>query len=149
MAVGVANAAKNLATSGTLGTALAGANAGLRQPVGIPAHIVTALGQVAAAAAPSFRPADRLGRLRRRQGFRQAVRRVRVRGMQKAIDGAIALFGSLFHIIGNVGTILSNVLAQAGGGAGAFGFLTTLTDTLAKVSAMPGVQAASPTCSRS
>lgn len=142
MAVGVANAAKNLATSGTLGTALAGANAGLRNLSGIPAHIVTALGQVAAAAAPSF------ARLTGSAG--SAVDKVSAKlsaafasgGMQKAIDGAIALFGSLFHIIGNVGTILSNVLAQAGGGAGAFGFLTTLTDTLAKVSAMPGVQAA-------
>jgi phage-related protein len=142
MAVGVANAAKNLATSGTLGAALTGANAGLRNLSGIPAHIVTGLTQVAAAAAPSF------ARLTGSAG--SAVDKLSAKlsgafnsgGMQQAIEGAITLFGSLFHIIGNVGTILSNVLAQAGGGAGAFGFLTTLTDTLAKVSAMPGVQAA-------
>lgn len=142
MARQVATTAQGLAENGTLGRALSGANKGLSNLSLIPSHVVGALVQIGAAAAPSF---DRLTAAAGRGADALSTKlsgAFKSGAMQTAIDGAINLFGQLFHIIGNVGTILGNVLAQAGGGAGAFGFLGQLTDTLAKVSAMPGVQAA-------
>lgn len=142
MAVGVANAAKNLATSGTLGTALTGANAGLRNLSGIPAHIVTGLTQVAAAAAPSF------ARLTGSAG--SAVDKLSAKvssafasgGMQQAIEGAISLVGQLAKVGANVGRILGSVLSAAQStGGGTLGMLQTITGEVAKVVNSPEVQA--------
>lgn len=140
--LGVAAAAKELATEGTLGRALKGANSGLRNLSSIPGHIVTGLVQVAAAAAPSFnKVTDKAGSMVDKVSAKLSGA-FKSGAMETAINAAVGLFGQLFHILGNVGKILGNVLGQAATGGNAFSFLGQLTDTLVKVSAMPGVQAA-------
>lgn len=142
MGMGVADAAGKLAKNGTLGKALDGANAGLWNLSAIPGHIVTGLVQVAAAAAPAFnRLTDKAGGAVDKL-FAKLDKAFQSGGMQKAIDGAIGLFGQLFHVVGNVVTILGNVFGLAATGGNAFSFLGQVTDELVKVSAMPGVQAA-------
>lgn len=142
MAVGVANAAKNLATSGTLGTALSGANAGLRNLSGIPAHIVTGLTQVAAAAAPSFARLTGSAGSAVDQLSAKVSKAFASGGMQQAIEGAITLVGQLAKVGANVGKILGGVLSAAEStGGGTLGVLQTITGEVAKVVNSPAVQA--------
>ncbi|WP_172384865.1 hypothetical protein [Streptomyces sp. MNP-20] len=142
MAKGVATTAKSLADKGTLGTALKGANAGLKGVSRLPAVIVQGLGQVGAAAAPAFAKLSSgadgaLERLSQRmtRGFESG-------GMQQGIEKALGLARQLGSTLGNVGRTLGNVFAPAAQAGG--GFLVVLSDvaaTAAKITATPQAQA--------
>ncbi|GGS82034.1 hypothetical protein [Streptomyces griseoviridis] len=140
MAAGVMGAARDLADSGTLGKALKSASTGLRNLSGTPGIVVTALGQIAAAAGPSFERltsaaagaaagiGERLGR-----AFESGA-------MQDAIEHAISLLGDMADVAGNVGVILGQVLGAAPPGGGMIGALQEITASLAEVTASAEVQ---------
>lgn len=141
MAKGVGYSAQSLARNGTLGRAIAGANAGLRNLSRAPGQFVTALTQVGAAAAPVFgrltaaagRAADRMSQ-RLTAAFQSGA-------MERAIEQAIALLGDLMEVAGNVGSILASVFkaAQVSGG-GMIGMLQEVTGALADAFASPEIQ---------
>lgn len=142
MARGVLTAARELATSGTLGKAMASASTGLHNLSGVPGVLVTALTQVAAAAGPAFeRLTETAGSAAARLGERlgEAFESGR---MQEAIETAIDLIGDLAEVGGNVGSILASVFqaAQASGG-GMIGVLQQITGSLADAFAAPEMQA--------
>ncbi|MGY1500799.1 hypothetical protein ACW4TU_30180 [Streptomyces sp. QTS52] len=142
MAKGVGGAALGLSESGALGKAVNGATKGMRNLVRVPGQVVTAVGQVGAAAAPAFnkltsgagsvadRVADRLSK-----AFSSG-------GMEKAINTAVALLGQLGDVAGNVFSVVGSVFsaAQANGG-GFIGTLQQITGALATAFASPEVQA--------
>lgn len=143
LALGAAAAATQLSTSGTLGVAMAGANAGLKNLSGLPAQVVTALGQLAAAGAPAF---DRLtnaaagvatkisGKLS--EAFKSGA-------LEDSVNTAIDVLKDLGGIIGNVFGTLKNVLDAAGAaGGGTFQVLTSITQALQDATATKGFQEA-------
>jgi phage-related protein len=141
MAKGVGSAAVGLSESGTLGKAVDGATKGMRNLVRIPGQVVTAVGQVGAAAAPAFnklttgaasvadKVADRLSK-----AFKSG-------GMEKAINTAVDLLGRIGDVAGNVFSIVGSIFtaAQANGG-GFIGTLQQITGALATAFASPEVQ---------
>ena len=141
MAKGVGSAAVGLSESGTLGKAVDGATKGMRNLVRIPGQVVTAVGQVGAAAAPAFNKlttgaasvADKVS-ARLSKAFSSG-------GMEKAINAAVDLLGRLGDVAGNVFSIVGSIFtaAQANGG-GFVGTLQQITGALAKAFASPAVQ---------
>lgn len=141
MAKGVGSAAVGLSESGTLGKAVDGATKGMRNLVKIPGQVVTAVGQVGAAAAPAFNKlttgaasvADKVA-ARLTKAFKSG-------GMEKAINAAVDLLGRLGDVAGNVFSIVGSIFtaAQANGG-GFVGTLQQITGALAKAFASPAVQ---------
>jgi phage-related protein len=141
MAKGVGGAALSLSESGTLGKAIDGATKGMRNLVRVPGQVVTAVGQVGAAAAPAFnklttgaasvadKVADRLSK-----AFSSG-------GMEKAINTAVDLLGRIGDVAGNVFSIVGSIFtaAQANGG-GFIGTLQQITGALATAFASPAVQ---------
>ncbi|AUG87147.1 tail length tape measure protein [Streptomyces phage Attoomi] len=141
MAKGVAETAKSLADNGTLGTALKGANTGLKNLSGLPKVLVQGLGQVGAASGSAFAKLTKgaggaLDRLSARmtKAFESGA-------MQASIERAIGLVRQLFTTLGDIGETVGNIFgpaAEAGGG-----FLTVLSDVAAmaaKVTASPEAQ---------
>ncbi|MFD3310059.1 hypothetical protein [Streptomyces sp. NPDC058694] len=142
MGRGVLNAAKRLGTSGVLGRALDSASTGLHNLSGIPGIVVTALGQIGAAAGPSFERltegaadvADRIGE-RLAEAFESGE-------MQEAIEGAIDLIGDLWDVAQNVGSVVGSIFEAANVSGGGFvGTLETVSGALAEAFASPEVQA--------
>ncbi|MFD3929683.1 hypothetical protein [Streptomyces sp. NPDC058614] len=141
MAAGAMGAARDLAEDGTLGKAMGSASQGLRNLSGLPGVVVTALGQIAAAAGPSFEgltaaaahSANAIGK-RLAGAFESGA-------MQDAIQDAIDLIGDLVDVGMNVGSILGSVFsaAQVSGG-GFIGTLQEITGALADAFASPAVQ---------
>lgn len=143
MARSVVDAAVELGANGTLGTALDGATRGLENLGSIPPQLVTAFGQLAAAAAPAFdritaaaaRVADGLSD-RLADSFASG-------GLEDAINRAVDSFAQLGRIAGNTGTILGNVFGTASESAGGlFGALERITGALADATASEGFQRA-------
>lgn len=143
MGHGVIQTATALADSGTLGTALKGATKGLTNLSGIPAQIVNALGQVAAAAAPTFT------RLTASAG--SAAQRVSDKinkafesgAMQKAIDLAVGVLKELGGVLKNIGSIVGSVFGAANAAGGSWlGVLKDITGAMATAFASPAVQSA-------
>ncbi|KDN84373.1 phage tail protein [Kitasatospora cheerisanensis] len=141
MAVGVAEAARDLAANGILGRAMAGASQGLANLRGLPGQVVTALTTIGAAAAPALdrvtsaladaatRWSDRL-----QKGFASG-------GLEKAIDTALDLAGQLAGVLGNVSKTLVNIFAPAVATGGNFiGVLQQVTGEIARVTATAEVQ---------
>lgn len=142
MGKGVLNSAKDLGKSGTLGKALDSASAGLRNLSGVPGIVVKSLGQIAAAAGPSF---ERLTALAAEsaEGIGDRLSEAFESGeMQEAIEGAIDLIGQLFDVGQNVASIFGSIFsaAQTSGG-GLIGTLETITAALDDAFASPEVQA--------
>jgi hypothetical protein len=142
MGKGVASAAVGLSESGVLGRALASANTGLRNLAGVPGQAVTAFGQLAAAAGPSF---ERLT-----QAAASGLTGVAAKlsgafasgGLERAIDGAVQQLGVLFDVIGNVGRIFGSVFGAAQQEGGSFlDTLKKITGSIADAFASPAVQA--------
>jgi phage-related protein len=143
MALGASSAARTLATDGTLGQAMAGANKGLSNLRTIPGQVVTSLGQLAAAGAPAF---DRLtagaagvattisGKLSK--AFKSGA-------LQKAVDTAVGLLKDLGTVAANVFSTLGNIMApvQAAGG-GLVGTLVQITGALKTATGTEQFQAA-------
>lgn len=141
MAHGVVAAALQLSTDGTLGKALSGANTGLLRLEKTPGQVVTALGQIGAAAAPAF---DRLT---------SAVARVATQisdklsnafksgALEDAINSAFDAFAQLGRIISNVFTGIGNIFKSfQTTGEGVFGILEKITKAFADVTATKGFQ---------
>lgn len=141
MATGAAGAARELADSGTLGQALGSASTGLRNLSGIPGIVVTALGQIGAAAGPSF---ERLtaGAATAAQGIGERLSKAFESGaMQDAIETAIDLIGDLMEVGGNVGEIIGGIFnAVPEGGGGMVSILQDVTQAIADVVNTAGVQ---------
>ena len=141
MAKSVSDSANELSTSGTLGKALAGANVGLRNLATIPADLVTAYGQLAAAAAPAFGrvTAGIAGKVFELQ--QKLAGAFQSGGLQSAIDQAITVIGQLGHVVANVGKIFGQVFAAANSNGGSLvQTLSKITDQLVKAFASPAVQ---------
>ncbi|PWI08324.1 hypothetical protein DIZ27_23075 [Streptomyces sp. NWU339] len=141
MAAGAMGAARELADNGTLGKALGSASKGLQNMSGIPGVVVTALGQIGAAAGPSFErltsaAADSAAGIGERLGkaFESGA-------MQDAIETAIDLIKDLADIAGNVGQIIGGIFkAVPEGGGGLVGTLQQVTQAIADVVNTPEVQ---------
>lgn len=143
MARGAAAAAVEIGASGTLGTALDGATEGLENLERVPGQVVTAFGQLAAAAAPAFdRITAAVGRVADSVSDQLAAS-FESGGLEDAIDGAIDVFAQLGRIAGNVGRILGNVFGTASESAGGlFSALERVTGALADATASEGFQRA-------
>lgn len=128
MAGGVLKAGEQLGTSGTLGKALDSSNAALSSLSEIPGQLLTAFGQLAAAAGPSLeRFAAAVGNIARALSGELAAS-FESGGLQKAIEGGVGqvnlLFGALknvFKIFGDINLVASEF---GGGSLGAFKDLT-------------------------
>lgn len=143
MALGASSAARTLATDGTLGKAMAGANKGLSNLRAIPGQVVTSLGQLAAAGSPAF---DRLtagaagvattisGKLSK--AFKSGA-------LQNAVDAAVDLLRDLGTVAANVFSTLGNIMApvQAAGG-GLVGTLVEITGALKNATGTQAFQSA-------
>lgn len=141
MAKGAAAAAVDLASSGALGRAIQGANDGLQNLEHVPGRVVTALGQIGAAAAPAF---DRLTKAAGKAVDRfseQFTRAFRSGALEKAIEKAIDLIGDLATVAGNVFKIIGSVFGAAEvSGGGFIGVLKEISGQLAKAFASPEIQ---------
>ena len=141
MAHAAAFAAIDLGESGALGNALSSANIALFRLRDVPAQVVTAFGQLAAAAGPVF---ERLA-----GGAADAATRISEKltaafesgGLTRAIDQAVASLGQFKRAIGNFGEGLGNIFAtvtQQGGGL--FATLEKISQAFADVTATKGFQ---------
>ncbi|MFC9752980.1 hypothetical protein [Streptomyces sp. NPDC056921] len=141
MGKGVLTAARNLAKEGTLGTALKGATSGLREFSQVPGQVVTALGQIGAAAAPAFARLSKAGGSALDRLAAKLTKSFESGGMERAIEQAITLIGQLGRVLGNVGSIFGAVFgsAQASGG-GFLGVLESVTAEIARVAKTDAVQ---------
>ncbi|MFF5801591.1 hypothetical protein [Streptomyces albogriseolus] len=140
MAAGVMGAGRELAESGTLGRALGSASKGLRNLSGTPGVIVKGLGQIAAAAGPSFQ--------RLTKGAARAAAEIGERldaayqsgALEDMIDQAVELLGDLAEVGGNVGEILGGIFAAMPEGGGLIGTLQTVTQEIADAVNSPEMQ---------
>ncbi|MGY0067724.1 hypothetical protein ACWZEH_13030 [Streptomyces sp. QTS137] len=134
MATGVMKSARELADNGTLGKALGSASMGLNNLSGIPGVVVTALGQIGAAAGPSFErltsaAADAATGIGERLG-----RAFESGAMQEAIETAVDLIKDLADVGRNVAEIIGGIFnAVPEGGGGLVGTLQTVTQAIADV----------------
>jgi phage-related protein len=142
MGLDVLSAARNLAADGTLGKALAGASAGLSNLSHVPSLVVTAFGQLAAAAAPQF---DNLTSViaDKAQGLSDRLTAAfKSGGMADAINHAVDLIKQIGGILGDVGSIIGSVMSAAqNAGGGWLGVLKDISGALKTAFASPEVQA--------
>ncbi|MFF7313340.1 hypothetical protein [Streptomyces sp. NPDC008137] len=141
MAKGVSTSARELAENGTLGKALGSASKGLHNLSGIPGIVVKGLGQIGAAAGPSFE------RLTKAAGEKASAIGERLSKafesgrMEEAIDKALDLLGQLFEVAGNVGEIVGGIFkAVPEGGGGMVSVLRDVTQAIADMVNTAGVQ---------
>ncbi|MEE1738829.1 hypothetical protein PUR49_20285 [Streptomyces sp. BE147] len=143
MATGVFTAARGLAKGGTLGAALAGATSGLAAFRRAPGQVVTALGQIGAAAAPAFERVSEAGGSALDRLSKKLTTAFESGGMERAIGQAIDLLGQLGRVVGNVGGVLSNVFGGlTAGGQGLFSTLESVTGALRDATGTAGFQRA-------
>ncbi|WP_405016421.1 hypothetical protein OHV05_04360 [Kitasatospora sp. NBC_00070] len=143
MGHGVLDTAVGLAASGQFGKAVAGANASLTNLSQVPAVVLQALVQLGAGAAPAF--------ARVTAGIGAGVESLSVKladglnsgGMQRAIDGAIALVRQLIGVLGSVGTIAANILGPAASAGG--GLLAVVAGIAAQLAQLTGTAEAQAT----
>lgn len=141
MALGVGNAAIRMGRNGTLGEAIAGATAGLKNLSRIPGQFVTGLTQVAAAAAPAFARLtaaaggffDRLA-AKISKGFDSGA-------ITGAIEGAIDTLAQLGRVVGDIAKGIGNIFKGLSvDGHGLFRVLESLTGAFADITATKGFQ---------
>ncbi|MBL1104947.1 transglycosylase SLT domain-containing protein [Streptomyces sp. 5-8] len=141
MGKGALDAVNNLAKTGMLKKVLDGATQSLKPLEKAPGQIVTAFGQIAVAAQPSFqkiatglagvvtRVTDKLGK-----AFGSGA-------MEKAIEQAVNLLGDLMDVGKNVFSILGDIfMAGADTGGGTIGMLKEITGAIAEITSSPEVQ---------
>lgn len=133
MAKGAAGAADQLAKEGTLGKALKGARDAIGEFAGSPGLVVTAFGQLAAAAAPQL---DRVAK-----SLSGALSDVTEQlsgafasgNLDKVIKAAVDQLYTLVDVAGNVFKIFGNIVGTANGFQGIVGVLDQVTKVLADV----------------
>jgi hypothetical protein len=142
MAFNALGAARSLAKDGTLGTAISGATGGLKSLATVPADIIRAFVQVAAAAAPTFKRLTAAAGAASTSISQKISAAFKSGRMEGAINVAVSLLKDLGSVAKNVFTVVRNVFSatQATGG-GFIGTLKTISAELAKVSGNPAVQA--------
>ncbi|MFD5392763.1 hypothetical protein ACFWJW_00675 [Streptomyces sp. NPDC127097] len=142
MAAGAMNAVKTLASNGTLGQALSGATAGLRNLSGLPAVLIKGLTQIGAAAAPAFQRLTASAGTALQSLSQKMTGAFNSGAMQATIEHALAMVRTLFGTLANIGTTLGNVFGPAAAaGAGFLGVLSQIAATAARVTATPQAQA--------
>lgn len=143
MAAQTAGAASELAEDGTLGQAMQGANNGLRELEGIPALVVTAFGQLAAAGAPAFERltsgvagvAERISESLT-AGFESGA-------LQESVGTALDILRELGGVAQDAFGIVQNVFgAVSTGGEDLFGVLGTVIGVLEEVTGTEAFQEA-------
>lgn len=143
MGRGVIQTAAAMADDGTLGRALRGATGGLRNLAGIPGMIVGGLGDLAAAAAPTF---ERMTAAASRGAANISAKLDNAfasGGLSRAIDTAVGVLHQLGTVAGNVGAIVGSVFAAASvSGGGWLGVLGQVTGAMRTAFASPAVQSA-------
>lgn len=140
-ALSTATAAGQLSADGTLGKALAGANTGLKNLSGIPALVVTGLGQLAVAATPAFDRITKAAGDAATSISDKLSKAFASGGLEDAINTSIDVLSSLGDIAGNVFGTLDNIIqATSTGGDGLFQVLTSITQTLETASGTQGFQ---------
>lgn len=131
MARGAANAASDLGTNGTLGTALKSTNAGLEDLVDIPAQAVTAFGQLAAAAGPSFERITSAIATMAAGASASLSEAFESGALEDAINDAVDAIAQLGRVAGNVFGTIGNIIDGASqNGQSLFGTLETITQAL-------------------
>lgn len=143
MVRGAASAASELGRNGTLQDALDGAVAGLSNLSKAPGQVVTALGQIGAAAGPSF---DRVTQAAARAATSIADKlstAFESGALEKSIDGAVDAIAQLGRIAGNVFSGLKNIIGTVNAeGDGLFGTLEKVSKAFKDVTASEGFQRA-------
>lgn len=141
MALGAADAAVKLAQDGILGRALDGAVKGIGNLRQAPGQVVTALGQLGAAAAPAF---DRITKAAAKAGTGISERLTKAfesGALEKAIDNAVSAISQLGRVGSNVfhgiGNILKTVSAD---GQGLFSIMEKVSQSFLKVTQSKGFQ---------
>lgn len=143
MALGASAAARNLATNGTLGKAMAGATQGLTNLRTLPGQVVTALGQLAAAGAPAF---DRItaAASSAASGISERLSAAFESGaLEQAVNTAVGVLRDLGTVAGNVFGTLGNIMGpvqEAGGGV--VNVLVEITGAFREATATQGFQQA-------
>lgn len=143
VALNALDAVGNLSKTGTLKSAFAGINDGLRPLEQVPARLVTMFGQLTAAAGPAFLKvtqliADTVGSFgdKLAKSFASG-------GLTDAINRALDLVGQFGRLLGDVlGTVGNVMKAAASAGGDALGMLGTVFKELRKVTASPEIQGA-------
>lgn len=140
MALSAVTAASELGKNGTLGTALQGASQGLTNLSGIPAQVVTAFGQISAAAAPAFervtsKVAESVTKISTKLNDAFSAGR-----LTPAIDAAVAQIGALIDVIKNLNTIFGNIAKGGGEATSIITILAKVTGELAKATATDTAQ---------
>jgi phage-related protein len=143
MALGAAEAAIQLGKDGTLGKALESSTAGLENLVGVPGRVVRGLGQIAAAAGPSFERVTAAAAESADKVSAKLSKAFESGALEEAISGAVDAIAQLGRIAGNVfgglGNIIGTVSAQGGG---LFATLEKITQAFEDATASDGFQLA-------
>jgi phage-related protein len=136
-----ATAAVDLGESGAFGTAINGSIIGLRNLERVPAQVVTAFGQIAAAAAPAFqRVTSAAGKAfdRISEGLSDAFESG---ALEDAIDQAVANLAQFGRVLGNIFEGIGNIFdAVAADGEGLFSVMETLSEAFRDLTADTGFQ---------
>ncbi|GAU66657.1 hypothetical protein SSP35_03_03050 [Streptomyces sp. NBRC 110611] len=141
MSQGVVAAVRQLSASGQLGQALAGANKGLGNLSKIPGQFVTALGQIAVAAAPAFDQVTRAAGGAATRIAAQISTGLASGQLTAFINQAISLIGQLMTVAGNVASVIGSVFSAAQlSGGGFVSTLQTITGAMKTAFASPDVQ---------
>jgi len=143
MGKGVGNAAVRMGKNGTLGEAINGATAGLKNLSRIPGQITTGLIQVAAAAAPAFARVTKAAGTafdKIAEGIQHAYDSGK---LTEAIDMALDNIKQLGRIGGNILKGLGNIIKGVSvDGQGLFGTLEKISEAFAEVTASKEFQGA-------
>lgn len=143
MASGAGEAAAQLGRDGTLGTALEGATNGIANLVDVPGQAVTALGQLAAAAAPAFERVTAAAAGSATSISEKLSKAFESGALDEAINSAVDAISQLGRIAGNVFGGLGNILGTVSSeGEGLFSTLEKVTQAFEDVTASTGFQQA-------
>jgi phage-related protein len=141
MALSAAAAASQLGQDGTLGRALSSSNVALLNLAKTPGQVVTALGQLGAAAGPSFERITAAAAASASSISERLGKAFESGALEDAIDGAVDAIAQLGRIAGNVfggiGNVLSTVSSE---GEGLFSTLEKVTQAFEDVTASKGFQ---------
>ncbi|QWT29806.1 tail length tape measure protein [Streptomyces phage KimJongPhill] len=141
MAKGAMDAATQVGADGTLGKAMAGANAGMANLIPLPGKILTAITQLGAAGSPVFESltagiADKVTAITDKLGtaFKSGA-------LTDSITMAMGLIKDLGAVFMNVFEIIGNIFGQfQEEGGGMINVLKTITDALVGFTATKGFQ---------
>lgn len=143
MGKGVGEAASQLGDSGVLGKALKSANAGLKDLTDIPGQAVTAFGELAAAAGPSFERITKAAAGVADRVSEQLSGAFKSGALEEAIGDAVDAVAQLGRVFGNIFGIIGNIMrAATEDGGSLFSTLEDITGALREATASEGFQAA-------